>query len=228
MGHGSRWAGTISTGFAIRAKDFVLRMQLHFETICRRSLRDTMILDYGCGWGRLARVMTFYTNPENFYAVDPMVQSIDICREHGLLGNLAVSDYLPVSLPVSNTKFDLIYSYSVFTHTSQRATLAALNSLRHYIKSDGLLILTVRPVEIWNLATFGENETADPTTLIKSFIETGFSFLPNIHYETDGDLTYGVTAMSSSWISANAAGWRVIGRDRGEDHLQLILLLTPC
>jgi ubiquinone/menaquinone biosynthesis C-methylase UbiE len=222
-------AYTGSAGYDMfrQTKDFVLRLQVHFERICRRPLDGATILDYGCGWGRLARMMMYYTNPDRFWGVDPAVEAIELCRTDGILGHLAVSDYLTQDLPVGDAQFDLMYSYSVFTHTSRRATLTALAALRRHIKPDGLLVLTVRPVEIWNLGTFGENENADTDALIAEFERTGFAFLPNIHYTTDGDHTYGVTSIAPRWITENAPGWKLVAQDRGEDHQQYILMLQP-
>lgn len=221
------WTG--SSGFDLfrSTEDFSTRLQHHFERICGRSLQGATILDYGCGWGRIARMMMYFTDPDQFHGVDPLTDSIELCRESGVLGNIALSDYLPNDLPVGDAKFDLAYAYSVFTHTSKRATLTALSAIRKYMKPDGLLMITVRPVEIWDLSSFGENPDADTDALVAEFERTGFAFLPNLYLQTDGDHTYGVTTMSPEWVATNCTGWNLVGTDRGEDHLQYILLLTP-
>ena len=54
-----------------------------------------------------------------------------------------------------------------------------------------------------------------------------FAFLPNKHFVTDGDYTYGVTTMSPNWVVANCPDWKLVATDRGEDHLQYMLLLQP-
>jgi len=221
------WTGSHGYNLFRSTYDFTNRLRLHFEAAGRRSLRGASILDYGCGWGRLARMMSYYSNPEQFFGVDPLQESIDICKRDGILGNLALSDYLPESLPVGEAKFDLMYAYSVFTHTSKRATLTALSTLRKYIKPDGILVITVRPVEIWDLSSFGESADFDRDSLVDEFERTGFAFLPNRHFITDGDHTYGVTTMSPKWLGENAREWRLVVGDRGEDHLQYILVLKP-
>ena len=156
-----------------------------------------------------------------------MQELINICQNDRILGNVALSHYLPSELPVGSARFDLIYAYSVFTHTSERATLAALKTLRRYVKPNGMLVITVRPVEIFDNPSFGENEKADREALVSQFEKTGFSFLPNPHFQTDGDYTYGVTAMSTDWLAEKAPYWKLCRVDRGEDHLQRILVMTP-
>jgi len=139
-----------------------------------------------------------------------------------------LSDYHPDTLPIDNARIDLGYAYSVFTHTSERATRTALNTIRRYMKPDGLFVITVRPVEIWNLPEFGENKQVDRAALIEQFAQTGFAFLPNPHIRSDDESVYGVTTISPDWISRNFPNWRIVKRDRGEDHSQYILVLQPC
>ena len=222
-------AGSGAAGYDLfrQTKDFALRLELWFERLCGRRLLGGTILDYGCGWGGLARMMMYFTNPDRFWGVDGSAEAIAQCREDGVLGHLAVSDPLPDDLPVGDTRFDLIYAYSVFTHTSPRATLAALAALRRRIRPDGLLMLTVRPVEIWNRDSFAESENADTDGLIFAFERSGFAFLPNIHVTHDGDHVFGVAAIAPHWLAENAPGWTLVAQDRGEDHLQTILMLQP-
>ena len=222
------WTGSSGYDMFRQTKDFVLRLELYVEAICRRPLRGATILDYGCGWGRLARMMAYYTDPDNIYCLDPLKDSINICKEDGILGHVRLSDYYPAELPVGEARFDLVYAYSVFTHTSLRATTTALNTIRRYMKPDGLFVITVRPVEVWGLSEFGENTEANRGELIAAFERTGFSFLENPHMLVDGESVYGVTAISPDWISRSFPNWRIVRRDRGEDHSQHILVLQPC
>lgn len=138
------WTGNSGYEMFRQIKDFVLRLELYFEAICRRTMRDATILDFGCGWGRLARMMAYYTNPDSIWCLDPLRESVNICKEDGILGHVLLSDYHPTELPVGTARFDLAYAYSVFTHTSLRATTMALNTVRSYMKPDGLFVITVR------------------------------------------------------------------------------------
>jgi 2-polyprenyl-3-methyl-5-hydroxy-6-metoxy-1,4-benzoquinol methylase len=57
----------------------------------RQAVRQRKVLDFGCGFGRMLRPMYFFNDPEHVYGVDPWDRSIDICRQDGLLGQLAVA-----------------------------------------------------------------------------------------------------------------------------------------
>lgn len=75
------WTGNSGYEMFRQIKDFVLRLELYFEAICRRTMRDATILDFGCGWGRLARMMAYYTNPDSIWCLDPLRESVNICKE---------------------------------------------------------------------------------------------------------------------------------------------------
>lgn len=115
------------------------------------------MLDYGCGWGRLIRLLYKYTPPARIYGVDPWDKSIDICKESGIRADLAVSDYLPKTLPFEGKKFDLIYAFSVFTHLSERAATMALAACRERIKNDGMMVITARPLSYWDYHVHAQN-----------------------------------------------------------------------
>ena len=177
-------------------------------------------MDFGVGFGRMARLIPYYTDPCNFYGLDPLQESIDLCRNYGVLGNIIKSEYLPVDLPVGSRTFDLVYAYSVFTHTSEAATRAALNAIRKHMSPKGLLVVTVRPIEIWDLPEFGELENVDRHQKRHDFLGTGFAF--------EGSKSmpeYGVTTISPEWLRANAIGWKLVHEDRSDDHLQFIIVL---
>ncbi|MCA9454372.1 MAG: class I SAM-dependent methyltransferase, partial [Nitrospira sp.] len=124
-------------------------LSYNYARVTGRSLDDATVLDFGCGYGRIAQLLYYFTVEEKIFGVDPRKQSIELCLESRLGTNFMVSDYLPVSLPVGAVKFDLIYAFSVFTHLSRRAMTTSLHTLRQHIADDGLLAMTIRPVEYW-------------------------------------------------------------------------------
>jgi hypothetical protein len=84
----------------------------------------------------------------DLYGCDPWDRSIDLGKQDGLTVNLALSEYLPTHLPFTE-RFHLIYAFSVFTHLSLRATRQCLDTLHGYIGENGVLVITIRPVEYW-------------------------------------------------------------------------------
>lgn len=45
------------------------------------GLAGKTILDYGCGWGRLLRLMNYYSDSDKVDGVDPMAISIEHCEK---------------------------------------------------------------------------------------------------------------------------------------------------
>ena len=219
------WTGASGGQMMLGSVDFIRIVQTHFERLSRRPLQGTRIMDYGCGYGRLGRLMYWFTDPEYYCGVDPWDKSLEICREYGMLGHLVQSDYLPETLPVGGQLFDMILAYSVFTHTSLRATTAALRALRDCIHSSGLLIITIRPVDYWfAVGALSAEQQQQQVTLHQ---REGFAYRPGQFPIINGEAVFGETSMSPEWIERNFPYWRVEAYDRGQDGWQKVLMLRP-
>src|SRR5258708_6829034 len=170
--------------------------------------------------------MYYFKNEEKFYGVDPWDRSIEICREFGLKTNFLVSDYLPASLPVGGAKFDLIYAFSVFTHLSQRAATTSLNTLRRYIADDGMLCITIRPVEYWHHDPHTSPE--QKVRFAAAHREAGFAFNPHNREAIDGDITYGDASMTLEWLERSFPQWSIRATDRSlDDAFQRYVFMVP-
>ena len=147
----TNWTGAHGMTLLKQTSNFVRSAAYNFTRLTGRPLEGARVLDFGCGYGRIARLMYYFSDPESFMGVDPWDRSIELCHQAGFGDNFRQSDYLPKTLPVGDIKFDLIYAFSVFTHLSSRATRQALNTLRNYVHHDGVLLITIRPVEYWGI-----------------------------------------------------------------------------
>jgi len=85
------WTGTHGYPLLLQSSAFVRVLENGFRRFTGRGLDDATILDYGCGWGRLIRLMYRFTAPENLYGCDPWDRSIELCQESRLAGNFSVS-----------------------------------------------------------------------------------------------------------------------------------------
>jgi SAM-dependent methyltransferase len=224
------WTGDSGTALLALTATFVRLATHNYQRFRGRSIAGGAVLDFGCGYGRIIRLLYYFTSPANIWGVDPMQESIDICQADGVRAHLAVSDYLPTTLPVEHANFDLIYSFSVFTHLSERAATLALTTLRRYIARDGLLVITIRPKEYWDqLHSSGAVGRAfDRTQLIAQHQKHGFAFFPHAREAIDGEVTYGDASLSFEWIKQHATGWSMVGYDRSLiDPLQIHVYLAP-
>jgi SAM-dependent methyltransferase len=215
------WTGSSGRQLLMQTAQFVRSMVFNYTQISGRPLRDARVLDFGCGYGRIMRLLYRYLDEHQLVGVDPWDTSVRICREDGL-NNVELSEYLPEHLPVSG-KFDLIFAFSVFTHTSKRATIQALRTLRNYVADDGVLAITVRPVEYWafNHADIAAEKRADHA-------RDGFAFCPHNRAAVDGDVTYGDTSLTADWLAEHCPQWSLAAEDRTmHDPYQQYLFLVP-
>ena len=219
-----RWTGASGVPLLTLRVAFIEKIRRHFMQVTGRPLEGSRILDYGCGYGIMLRLMYYLTDPGRIAGCDPWDESIRLCADAGIDCRLDVTDYLPAALPYEEETFDLILAYSVFTHTSWRASVAALEAIRTVIKPDGLLVLTIRPREYW--AFHQDVPEPDKPALLRAHDRTGFAFWPHNRPPVDGDVTFGETTMKMETIEKLCSKWKTIGYDRSlQDPHQLIVLL---
>ena len=210
------WTGNSGLPLLKQTCDFVRSVSYHYCKYTGQPLDNASILDFGCGYGRIARLMYYFSDTENVVGVDPWDQSINICHGDGLKQNFFLSDYLPRNLPVGDKRFDLIYAFSVFTHLSERATRMSMETMLRHLKPNGLLVITIRPVEYWNYDIHAK-EQGKTKHQIAAHRECGFAFLPHNRPPIDGDVTYGDTSMSLDWIREAFPMAEILGTDRSLD-----------
>ena len=101
------------------------------------------VLDFGCGWGRFARMFLRDVPASHIYCADTGGLALDICRETGVPGKLVRLDPMPPSFLPSD-RFDLAFAYSVFSHLSPKAHLAWRTELARVVKPNGLAFITTQ------------------------------------------------------------------------------------
>jgi SAM-dependent methyltransferase len=218
------WTGASGLDLLRASLAFVRVAEVTFCRVARRPLRNASMLDFGCGYGRLIRLMYYYSDPSRLSGCDPWDRSIALCHEARLTCRLDQTDYLPESLPYSDASFDFVYAFSVFTHTSGRATRMALNVLRKVLRPGGVLAITLRPIEYWDFAL----DIPEPAKreLESAHRRSGFAFRP--HASGAVEPTYGDTSMTVEFLVKEYPGWSVASVDRSiEDPYQIRVFLIP-
>lgn len=104
-------------------------------------------LDYGCGFGRFASLLLAKGGPDQLDLVDAWSVSIENIRKGGFKNKCwAVSELLADDdLPAES--YDIITSFSVFTHFSKLAFLHNIERLYRALKPGGRIFFTVRHEE---------------------------------------------------------------------------------
>lgn len=217
------WTGNSGRELQRQSVAFMRTMTAGFNAISSKNLANCTVLDYGCGWGRLTRLLYKLVPLNRIYAVDPYDASMRECEKHNVMGNICLSDWVPRNLPV-DCQFDLIFAFSVFSHLSEKTMHIVLETLHNYLLPGGVLVITIRPKEYWKF--HDDRKIAKEMEAMHD--EKGFAFAPHDREPIDGDITYGDTSMSLEYIKRNFADW-VISRIEYNlvDALQIVLFLEP-
>lgn len=143
-----------------------LRQAFEFYLFCLRVVTGQRaiteadrILDFGCGWGRVARFWLREANPSQMWCIDCLTDAIELMHSTRMPVNILKNDPLPpvAGLPM---RFRLIYAYSVFSHLSEAVALQWIEYFADRLEPGGHFIFTTLGLDY--LATLRHLRTAPP------------------------------------------------------------------
>lgn len=217
----------------IRSIDFVrhFRTQLYTHSHPGMAhLSNAQILDYGCGWGRLLRLMYFYFDRDQLVGVDSWEKAIDACNAAGLGPSVYLIDRAGKS--VADLKmFDAAYAFSVFTHLPSGLLKEIMRNIHACVKPGGIFLITVRPPEYWEFrishaANTSKGNDAHVTrwkAALDAHYECGHAFIGSGGNDAE---TFGESSFDLGWLERNLPQWEILEQDRSlNDPLQLCVTL---
>jgi len=214
------WTGASGMELLRQSLTFARQVENNYARYCGKPLRNSTIMDFGCGYGRILRLMYYFSDPDRIWGVDAWQGSLDTCTEARMLGNFVKSENVPTSLAVGETQFDVAYALSVFTHLAPTAADACLAAVRRHMKEGGLFIATVRPVEYWRFHDQNRG-TMVADQMINKHAQSGFAYVP--HNGPEGE-TYGDASVAFNFFKK--PGWKVLGHDWSrQDMYQVSVVL---
>jgi SAM-dependent methyltransferase len=104
---------------------------------------ESKLLDFGVGWGRIARFFLRDIPIENIYGLDVMEEFVAICKETFRSTNFHTTAPFPPSILKEST-FDFVVGYSVFSHLSEQACKAWMGEFARVTKPGAIVALTTR------------------------------------------------------------------------------------
>ena len=102
-----------------------------------------ILLDFGVGWGRVARFFIKDLLLQNIYGIDVAKKFIKNCQNDFKSNNFFVTTPYPPTL-FPDEKFDFIIGYSVFSHLSEKACRLWMEEFHRILKPGGIIALTTR------------------------------------------------------------------------------------
>lgn len=114
-----------------------------FGTLGRPIKPDASLLDFGVGWGRIARFFLRELPLDNVHGVDVTSEFVDICRHTFESDNFYVTPPFP-PIAMAAGSFDYVVGYSVFSHLSEKACREWMKEFHRITKPGGLIALTTR------------------------------------------------------------------------------------
>jgi SAM-dependent methyltransferase len=134
---------TASLGQTALARGFAT-YELYKQLVCEHGHALTpsdVVLDFGCGWGRIIRYFIRDVQPENLWGIDVNEMAIETCRQTNRWSNFERVNALPPS-PFGDGTFNLVYAFSVFSHLSEESHLAWLDEFERILQPGGVFIST--------------------------------------------------------------------------------------
>jgi ubiquinone/menaquinone biosynthesis C-methylase UbiE len=112
-------------------------MAFHIETILQRPIKETTLLDVGCGW---AQALLYFSDlGSECYGFDPAPEAIEYGLNKGLKLKHAGMDKMNV---FEGTRFDVVMLNNVLEHLSNPVDV--LKEIKEdVLKPDGLIIIDV-------------------------------------------------------------------------------------
>lgn len=185
-------------------KRYSLNHLQKFEAVLSRngySMRQfSSILEFGCRYGRLTRHLFNLAPQAGVFGCDILKEGIQDCRRNYPKGVFIINEPVP-PLDCEDGQFDLIYSYSVFTHLSEANHISWLKEFNRLLRPGGVMLHTTHSYEYLKRAAMFTPESNEKYLLpepVEAFIQLPHRY----HYVMDNPEApeYGLTIISKEYI----------------------------
>lgn len=187
---------------------------------------NSHVLDFGCGWGRIARFFLREVKRENFYGVDVVPKLVEICQDTFQSDNFLALEQKG-TLPFKDETFDIVFANSVFSHLEPDLNMAWMKDIHRTLQPGGLAMLTIiDPAKFVRMAE-GAKEWMEKLDLNVKQAQTDLEKNGFVWRTTNrqGELTgYGLAIITLDWIKENW-GQEFELLEAIEDYSQTILVL---
>lgn len=161
------------------AFNFYSEIKRYAGKLTHKLGRDSRILDFGCGWGRIIRFFLKDVTADNLYGIDVDSEMTDLCIKTVGHGNYSAIKPMP-PLEFSEGSFDIIYAYSVFSHLAESVQIQWIEEFSRILKPGGILVATTQARSFIELCRTLRNQSNSSNNwhhaLAHSFVDTEAAF----------------------------------------------------
>jgi SAM-dependent methyltransferase len=193
------WCGNSGAPLAAQSAAFYSILKASHARHGRQPLEESLILDFGCGWGRLTRLFAKDVDSKQIFGCDSDGEILQWCD--GLPGTFRQSEIRLRNLPFEE-RFDLAFAFSVFTHLGPATHSSALDALHQALAPGGLLVVTVRPRAFLEMRA--SEFAALPEDRILQWLESydagEYVYLPHNRRPVEGEVPYGEAVIPDAYL----------------------------
>lgn len=182
--------------------------------------RDTCVLDFGVGWGRIARLFDGLT--DKMLLADISQEAINLTRSCGVRGKLIKTEH-GGKLPIEKSSVDLVYSNSVFSHISEESARHWLTEIAQVMKVGSSFVFTTLSMRFIHLVKACRNKQdaseiekriggylSDPDSAAYDFARNRYVFSGKGGGPYLSAQHYGWAVIPEGWLAAETRGSFII------------------
>jgi SAM-dependent methyltransferase len=195
-----------------------------YSTVLERPLDgNTHVLDFGCAWGRILRLFLKDCRAAHVRGIDVDPALLKLARAAFPYCRFDRVKPMPPT-KFSDNSFDVIVGFSVFSHLSERASLAWVHEFTRILRPKGFFVMTTQLrdfVEFCRSFRGKKNDRGWHNRLADLFVDTDATYAAYdageyLHAPTGGGAArsadfYGETMIPEAYV-----------RRRWTDHLRLV------
>jgi ubiquinone/menaquinone biosynthesis C-methylase UbiE len=120
------------------ASDFVEVAEERYVSLSGGPLEDARVLDFGCGWGRIARLFLKDIKPTHLSGVNVRESIVTTAHELAPKLNFRKIEPFPPLPFIAASTIDMVVANSVFSHLSEEAVQQWIAEFARIIRPGGL------------------------------------------------------------------------------------------